>query len=1041
MAKKKAARLLLNIATPLVALSATLSMVLESNKAMVNQALNTSTERTVSEKTGSTYNTFTPDYKNTTELVKAHADLGERAEEEGAVLLKNKDSALPFDKKSKITLLGLRTTSMLNTGTTNPAGGAVVSSSPKDILLSKGLSVNPTAAEAYEAISQTEYYKTAGGWGFKGPKPNGIQTSFTPVSKEWVKKNGVANVREPKISELEAIQSDFDSSIAAYNDVGIVTLGRTWAEAGDYFEGEAGVDTSTGARDILALNDDERALIKYAEEHFGKVVVLLQTTHPMEIAELKNDDKVGAILWIGQAGAYGWNGIADLLVGEATPSGHLPDTFASNTASSPSMRNFGVHNFSDPDKLTKSYMNDTERKLSQNDNTASDSFLVEAEGIYVGYKYYETRYEDCVLGQGNASSTSGVYDSKGGWNYAQEVVYPFGYGLSYTTFSEEIVRFETSSDHKSAKIEVKVTNTGKNYSGKDAVQIYAQAPYTSYDIEHGVEKASVQLLNFGKTKLLKPGESENISIPLDFQYLASYDSKGAKTYILDGGDYYFALGNGAHDALNNILAAKGKKTSDGMDLEGKAALAHRWNYDVEGKVDDYTFALSKNSTKVENQFPDADWNQIKPASAEEVKYLSRHDWNGTWPKTYDGLLIDQKIAKVLNNDTYEIRTGDTPLTWDSKATSVQLSDMKLSDFDDPRWKNLLDQLNLQEALNFIVKGNRIYQTLSTVGFYEYTMTENGPSGLTPKLSQHSPKDAPWYVSEDDPYAFYTTADICSADVIAASFNPELASELGKLWGNDSLFDGIPILWAPSLNLHRTTYNGRNGEYFSEDPVLSGYIVSEEAKAAETKGLIVAMKHFAFNDQESCRDGIALFMTEQKIRETELRGFQIAVEQGGVKALMTSYSRIGLTWNGAHKNLMTNVLRKEWGYHGYCVSDMDIMPSYMTLKEGIIAGTTNYDMMGNRFIYTDSAGGYATETSNTITGDAVLQQAVKDRVHETLWTIAQSNYMNSVDGSTHSVFVWNWWRVAYTVSIIVTSVAAATGLVLYILFTIRDQKNA
>ncbi len=1041
MAKKKAARLLVNIATPLVALSATLAMVLEANKAMVNQAMNTSTERTVSEKTGSTYNTFTPDYKNTDELVKAHADLGERAEEEGAVLLKNRDSALPFAKDSKVTLLGLRTTSMLNTGVTNPAGGASVSASPKDILTKKGLSVNPVAAEAYETISQTEYYKTAKGFGFKGPKPNGIQTSFTPVSKEWVKEKGVANVREPKISELEAISADFDSSVAEYKDVGIVALGRTWAEAGDYFEGSAGVDTSTGARNILSLNDDERALVKYAEDHFSKVVVLLRTTHPMEIQELKNDDKVGAILWIGEAGAYGWNGIADLLVGDATPSGHLPDTFASNTASSPSMRNFGVHNFSDPDKLTKSYMNDTEGKLSQNDNTASDSFLVEAEGIYVGYKYYETRYEDCVLGQGNATGNAGVYDSKNGWNYASEVVYPFGYGLSYTSFSEEIVKLDVASDHKSATLSVRVTNTGKTYSGKDAVQVYAQSPYTTYDIDHKIEKASVQLLNFGKTKLLKPGEAETISIPLDFQYLASYDSEKAKTYILDEGDYYFALGNGAHEALNNILAAKGKKKADGMDEEGNKNLAKRWNYDVAGEVDDYTFALSKTNTKVENQFADADWNQIKPEAAEKVTYLSRHDWNGTWPKTYEGLLIDAKIAKVLNNDTYEVKTGDKPLTWDSKATNIQLADMKLSDFDDPRWKDLLDQLNLQEALNFISKGNRIYQTLSNVGFYEYTMTENGPSGLTPKLSQHSPKDAPWYVSEKDPYASYTTADICSADVIAATFNHELASELGRLWGNDSLFDGIPILWAPSLNLHRTAYNGRNGEYFSEDPVLSGYIVAEEGKAAETKGLIVAMKHFAFNDQESCRDGIAIFMTEQKIRETELRGFQIAVEQGGVKALMTSYSRIGLTWNGANKNLMTNVLRNEWGYHGYCVSDMDIMPSYMTLKEGIIAGTTNYDMMGNRFIYTGSAGNYATETSNTIMGDATLQQAIKDRVHETLWTIAQSNYMNSVDGSTRSVFVWNWWRVAYTVMIIVTSAAALTGLVLYVIFALQDKKTA
>ena len=1039
MNKKKVGRVTLNVSTLGLALCATLSVTLEKNKAMVNQALGTKTERIVTDDNGTLFSTFTPDYQNTTDLVKAHADLGERAEEEGAVLLKNKNNALPLSKDNKITLMGLRSSSTFNVGTTNPAGGALVSASPADLLEAKGLKINKTVATAYDEVSAMDGYKTPSGWGAKGPKVNGIETSFTPVSKEWVKEKGVDTINEPTIEELKSLSSvgsSFDDSVREYHDVGLITLGRSWAEAGDYFPGEKGVDTSTGARNILALNDDERALVSYAKEKFDKVVILLHTTHPMEIQELEDDDKIGAILWIGEPGKYGWSGIADVLDGEVSPSGHLPDTFASDTVSSPSMQNFGVHNFSDPEKLTKSYMN-ADSSLTQKDNTASDTFVVEAEGIYVGYKYYETRYEDTVLKQGNASSAAGTFDSKAGWNYDEEVTYPFGYGLSYTTFDERITDFKWAKDNKSATIKVSVTNTG-SANGKDSVQIYAQSPYTDYDKKNGVEKSSVNLLNYAKTKELKPNESETLEIPLDFQYLASYDSKGAGTYILDSGDYYFAIGNGSHEALNNILASKGKSTSDGMDVNGDKEKAVKYTYKPSGEVDDYTFALSKANVKVENQFDEADWNNIKPEKAEKVTYLSRRDWEATWPKEYDNLLIDSKIAKLLNNDTYEIKTSDQPLTWNSTATSYTLADMKGADYEDDRWTSLLNQIDFQEALNFISKGNRLYQSLTGAGFASATLTENGPSGFTAKLSQFSPEGAPWQVKKEDPYASYTTNDLCSADVIAASFNHDLASEIGTLWGNDSLFNGLPILWAPSLNLHRTDYNGRNGEYFSEDPILSGYIVAKEASAAEKKGLIVAMKHFAFNDQESCRDGIAIFMTEQKIRETELRGFQIAIEEGGVKALMTSYSRIGLTWNGANIHLMQNVLRGEWNYHGYAVSDMDILPSYMTLKEGVIAGTTNYDMLGNSFIYTGSAGNYATETSNTLMGDATFQQAVKDRVHETLWTIAQSNYMNSVSTTSHSVFVWNSWRIAYLVGFIVFGVVALGGVVLYVFGLVKDR---
>ncbi|MDE6589406.1 MAG: glycoside hydrolase family 3 C-terminal domain-containing protein, partial [Oscillospiraceae bacterium] len=343
-------------------------------------------------------------------------------------------------------------------------------------------------------------------------------------------------------------------------DMALVVIGRAAGEGKDMAQGG------------LALTSDDQANIDAAKASGAKVVVLLSGDHPIETAQLERDAGVSAILHLGNAGFRGAYGVADVITGTVTPSGKLVDTYAADTMSSPAMMNFGDY----------AYTNSSRIKASQAKN-----YVVYAEGIYSDYRYYETRYEDCVLGQGSAASGAGVYAGSGSWSYADEVAYPFGYGLSYTTFSKELVG-EPVFDHDAhtAVLTVKVTNTG-SVAGKEVVTVFAQSPYTDYDIQNKVEKASVQLLGFEKTGELAPSDSETLEVTVHLQWLASYDYVTAKTYIMDAGDYYFSVGGSAHDALNNILAAKGKTTADGMTEDGDAALTYHW---VEDSLDTTTYA-------------------------------------------------------------------------------------------------------------------------------------------------------------------------------------------------------------------------------------------------------------------------------------------------------------------------------------------------------------------------------------------------------------------------------------------------------------------
>ncbi len=407
-------------------------------------------------------------------------------------------------------------------------------------------------------------------------------------------------------------------------------------------------------------------------------------------------------------------------------------------------------------------------------------------------------------------------------------------------------------------------------------------------------------------------------------------------------------------------------------------------------------------------------------------------------KGYRDVAATKDMVKYLNSETYEyITEGDLSevvFGADNDLTFAYLIDENGNGlpYDDDQWYLLMDELDLEEAITFVALGNREYQSLSGVNFIGGIYTENGPTGL--QVTIPSAYDAPWFDSSD-PNSSYSWSDLGAATLQAATFDHELLEEIGEMWGNDSLFVNMPLIWAPSLNLHRTQYNGRSAEYYSEDAILSGYSTMEVVQGAQKFGLVCTIKHYAANDQEGNRYGISAYASEQQMRENELRGFQIAFE-GGAKAVMTSYNRIGPVYSGANEGLMEGILRGEWNYHGYAISDyVPFTEKYMTFTESVLHTTSTFD---KNTIYDD---GYsASELAKLYARDDVMCNAIKEAVHNTLWTFANSNLANYMTSDATQVWVANWWRVSYITLEVVGGVVACASVVLYVISRVVGKKD-
>lgn len=590
------------------------------------------------------------------------------------------------------------------------------------------------------------------------------------------------------------------------------------------------------------------------------------------------------------------------------PSGSLVDTYCYNNYSSPAMANF----------VPTTYEGYTEGVIPGNAST----YMIYQEGIYVGYRYYETRYEDYVMAQGNA----------GDYKYRDDVAYPFGFGLSYTDFAYSDFTADYHAAEDVFELSVKVTNTGDKYSGKETVQIYAQSPYTEYDVQNKVEKASVTLCGFGKTDVLAPGESETVTVKVDRRELASYDAYGAGTYVLDAGDYYFTAATDAHNAVNNVLAAKGYTTADGrMDAEGNAALTYKWN---NKELDTKTYAVSANGTEITNQLSASDINLSEDLDGAEIAYLSRNDWEGTFPTETLKLALTEKLIAKLQDVQYDAADYEAMEMPALKAKNgLKLHDMIGLEFDDPKWDELLDQLSFDEMVSLI--GDSFHWTMPIESVQApATRDENGPQGLTASL---------FAAGDTSENTAITATAFTSEDVMAATFNTELMYEIGKVIGNNCLAAEIACLYGPGNNTHRTPYGGRNFEYYSEDPFLAGVMSTHEIQAMRDKGIFVVMKHFALNDCEQDRIGLGVWLSEQAAREIYLKAFQSPVENADA-GMMVAYTRWGAIWSGGNKGLMNNIVREEWGKKGLIITD-NVLTSYVNGVDGVMAGgVSTYDAM-------------------------------------------------------------------------------------------------
>lgn len=845
--------------------------ILEIYRTSVDAFVGTRSQKTVTDETENTEDawTYQSKFKTAEEAYEGFKELAVRTSQETYVLLKNENNALPLSNTAKLTLFGVRSYAPVygNNGGSVPDGKSTVQIF--DAFTERGFELNPSMLDTYAAFFADKEWTTPQ---FGG----GILPAYEALS-------AYDDPNELTLEELRGLNADFDKDYASYNDAAVVVVGRVGGENGNgYYPGEAGradgVETVTG--NILSLSDEEMAIIEEAKANFDKVIVLVNATNPMEIANLKEDPDIDAILWIGYPGAYGFYGVADVLNGTISPSGHLGDVFAKNSALAPAMSNYG----------DIAWANAADFSELANVN----SYLVEAEGIYTGYRYYETRYADIVLGNGGSEASAGTYanadgtiaQADGTWEYANEIVYPFGYGLSYTDFEQTLDSVEILGSKETATVRVTTTNTG-SVPGSTVVQLYAQTPYTDYDKQYHVEKAAVQLMDFEKTNLLNPGESQTIVMEVDMANLANYDSENAKTYIVDPGEYFFAIGDNAHDALNNILAAQGKSEADGMTAQGNAAKSYQWSWD--GEVDADTFSVSKAGVEITNALSEGDYaTDLNAFMPDTVTYLSRSDWNGTFSKTYEGLTANEELSRLLENDIIELKTGEdtSDIVFGDKTSELTINDLKDADFDDPRWEELTSKVTIDEFLNFAANAFHNIAAIDSVGLPQYA-ADDGPNGSDSHyLTEGGYQGVPY---EDAAEYDYGTRVGPTPQNIAYSWNKELAYENGEVTlGESTLVLNLPIIIGPGMNIHRHAYNSRGAEYYSEDPVLTGYIGSAVVQGAQSKGTLVNIKHAAFNDQEINRSGIAVFMNEQKARELELRGLQQAFEANGKPAAFQEY---------------------------------------------------------------------------------------------------------------------------------------------------------
>lgn len=952
-------------------------------------------------------------YKSVAELKAAGLAKAEEVEAEGAVLLMN-NGLLPL-KGNKVSLFGATAASPVYGGT----GSGAVSTDDA-----------PTYPDALERAGLTVTNKALLDW----YKSEEYGREFSSDGA------GINEVKWTKIAKSDVADTFGNGEVA------IFVVGRVGGEANDLKasnhsdggQNPLGADVDENS-DYLMLNKEELGILKGLkglkdEGKISGIIVLFNSANPIS-SEFLFDETYGvdAAMWVGSVGQTGIYAVGDLLTGKVNPSGSLPDTWWTNNLLDPAMANFGSY----------TYTNAGDYKFVSSANKYT-SYVVYQEGIYVGYRYTETRYEDVVMGTANA----------GNFVYDEVVAFPFGYGLSYTSFEMSNLKVTKQGEGTETEyvLTVDVKNTGA-VAGKKAVQIYAQKPYTEYDKQYQIEKAAVELVGYGKTALLEPGKSETVTVKVPEYYLASYDALGTGSYILNDGTYYLTAASDSHEAVNNILSAKGFTG----DAAGNTALVYSADYTFDSETYSKAFGTGNAVTSL---FAGADINRYEGKGSNSVAYISRNNWDGTvmlWKdanedgqndnfvklamtdKMYADVILD--AADLPENDNEWPTMGSTETAYNLINLLEDADGNKIA-FDDPLWEDLLDQLTYDDMARLCAVGLRMTVSLESIGKPE-TLDHNGPSGVTQKYSA-GPNG---YANQNnDPDKNLTGTCFPCNGIIAATMNDKLAQEVGEIIGEDAMWAGYAGFYGSGVNIHRTPYAGRVFEYYSEDGVLTGLIDTYETMGIQSKGVYVYNKHFVLNDQELQRQGLGTWCNEQAMREIYLRAFELPIVFADAKCVMTAFNRIGAVWSGACHELLTGWLRGEAGMSGHAVTDM-YEGDYMSKPHEVLAGndipdnfpgTTGTNTTGAST--TNLGFEFADYGPNGATPNAQVARALRTSSHRILYTVLHSRGMDGIDANVRIVAVTPWWQMALNGFQIVCAILSVASVALLVMDMLPKKKD-
>lgn len=951
--KRTLKKAFLNITAGLCAIVFTGNVIAGECAGQINSALGTATSKVVSTlaegETEGYARYFESKYNSIAELKAAGEAKVREVEGEGIVLLKNDNNILPLKEGSDVALVGVTILDPVYGGT---GSGAVDANG---------------AANYYDVMTQAGY--------------NVVDKELLDYYVEKEAKRNAHEIGEIKWSKVKKNNGD---TIGNGEDV-IFVVGRVGGEGNDV---TVTID-DTLDDDYLKLNENELSVLEGLKElkdegKIRSITMIINSANPMSVGFL-NDEAYGvdAALWVGSVGQTGIYAVGDVISGKTNPSGSLPDTWWVDNQLNPVQNNFGSYTYADANNFD----------LGTNANKFNQ-YVVYQEGIYVGYKYTETRYEDVVMGTPNA----------GDFNYNSIVGYPFGFGLSYTSFSFSDMQVEKTGEGRqtSYDVSVKVTNTGA-VAGKKTVQVYAQKPYTEYDKQNGIEKAAVELAGYGKTAILQPGESEVVKVNVPEYFLTSYDATGTGVYILDEGHYYLTVADDSHAAANNILAAKGMTTENGMTAAGDASLTYGMDYTFDAE----TYATSYGTgSEVKSLFADADVNRYEGSGDNSVVYYSRSNWAGTVTSGPVQLAMTAQIAadaKLDDSDLPDATGIEFPTMGES--ANLQLVNMMDYDYDDPQWDIFMDQLTYEQMAKLCANGLRMTINIDAIG-KPLTVDHNGPSGVTQK---YSVGENGYAVQTNDPQKDIKGTCYPCNGIIAATFNDELIREVGELIGEDAMWAGYAGLYGTGLNIHRSPYAGRVFEYYSEDGTLTGLVDAAETLGIQSKGVYVYNKHFVLNDQENNRAGIATWVNEQALRENYLRAFELPIVNADAKCVMTAFNRLGAQWAGAYTELLTDWLRGEAGMEGFAVTDM-YDDTYMVKANEVVAGN---DIPDN--YVGDDISQFAAYGPNGTTPNAAVAQALRTSSKRVLYTVLHSRGMDGISSNTQIVSVTPWWQMTLNVA--------------------------